>query len=186
LNINLPSIIRGCRDNDRHSQELLYKFCYPDMIKLCYRYAPDADSAGSIFNDAMLKVFRSLDTYKDEGKLRAWIKRIVVNCCIDFCRKKSVFSQILSAEQEPQLYIKPEAFDLLSAKEIQLFIKQLPPCTAVVFNMHLYEGYTHKQIGEILGISEGTSKWHVSEAKQQLRKKIEKLNPTLTKVNAAG
>lgn len=186
LDINLPIIIRGCQQNDIHCQEQLYKLYYPEMIKVCSRYAPDSDGAGTIYNNAMLRIFKSIADYKEEGKLNAWIRKIVVHCCIDFCKKKTVFKQSGPEHIGSDANIGPEVFNLVSAKEIQKIVAQLPPATAVVFNMYVYEGYTHKQIGENLGISDGTSKWHFSEAKRILKSKMENFSTTSTKVNAAG
>lgn len=185
LNSNLDTIIRGCVQNEMLSQQRLYQLCYPDMIKICYRYAGDADGAGIIYNNAMLRVFKHIGNYHDEGKLMAWIKTIVVNCCIDFCKKKNIFRQSVPYIHEEDVILMPNVFDHVSGKEIQQMIAQLPAATATVFNLFIYEGFTHKQIGEILGISEGTSKWHVSEAKKLLKTKIENLSQTELK-NAAG
>lgn len=183
---NFDILIQGCRQNDLQSQQQLYRLCYPDMIKICYRYAPDADSAGTIYNDAMLKVFRNLGSYTEEGKLLGWIKTIVVNTAIDFCKKKNIFSQSVPYFTESDEGLRPEALDRISGKEIQQLIGQLPPATATVFNMYVYEGFTHKQIGELLDISDGTSKWHLSEAKKMLKKKLEQIDNTELQVNAAG
>ena len=185
LTANTDTLIKGCLQNDLHCQQQLYRLCYPDMIKICYRYAKDADGAGTIFNNAMLKVFKSMGNYKEEGKLLGWVKTIVVHCCIDFCKQQNVFNVA-----EPYKYedtsIHPEVFNIVSGKEIQQLIQQLPGATATVFNMYVYEGFTHKQIGNHLGISDGTSKWHVSEAKKLLKPKLEKFIQTELKTNAAG
>jgi RNA polymerase sigma-70 factor (ECF subfamily) len=167
-------MIQGCRKGDLQCQEQLYRFFYPQMIKICFRYAVDADSAGSIYNNAMLRVFKHLYTYSEEGKLAGWIKVIVVNCCIDFCKKKNTFSNTVAQVTEDEIVIEPDVFDNISAKEIQLVIAQLPGATATVFRLFVYDGFTHKQIAERLNISEGTSKWHVSEAKKTLKKRFEK------------
>src|SRR3954470_11275821 len=95
LNINLPIIIKGCQKNDIHCQEQFYKLFYPEMIKVCSRYAADCDGAGTIYNNAMLRIFKSIIDYREEGKLDAWVKKIVVNCCIDFCKKKMAISKVL-------------------------------------------------------------------------------------------
>lgn len=172
---DLNIIIEGCSRNELQSQEKLYKLCYNEMIKICYRYADDADGAGTIFNNAMLKVYKNIGTYKEQGKLLSWIKTIIINCCIAFCKKKSVFNKKSLQNDNPHFVIQPDVLNNVSGKEIQLFIKRLPKATAVVFNMYVYEGFTHKQIGEILEISDGTSKWHLSEAKRYLKNKLEKL-----------
>jgi RNA polymerase sigma-70 factor, ECF subfamily len=186
LSINPDILIKGCQNNDLQCQEQLYKLCYPDMIKICYRYAKDADGAGTIYNNAMLKIFKSIGTYKEEGRLMGWIKTIVVHCCIDFYKQQHSFSPFDAYKYEEETSINPEVFNTVSGKEIQQLIKQLPGATAMVFNLYVYEGFTHKQIGEHLGISDGTSKWHVSEAKKLLKPKLEKFTQTELKTNAAG
>ena len=166
-------ILQGCRQQDVQCQEQLYKLFYPEMIKICFRYAADADGAGSIYNNAMLRVFKHIDSYTEEGKLAAWIKVIVVNCCIDFCKKKNIFRNTVNQLEEDEIIIEPEVFDKVSAKEVQEIIAQLPATTAIIFRLFIYEGFTHKQIAEQLNISEGTSKWQVSEAKKALKKRFE-------------
>ena len=186
MNVNTAILIKGCLENDLQSQEALYRLFYPDMIKVCFRYTNNIDDAGAIYNNAMMKVFKSLSIYKDEGKMEAWVKTIIVNCCLDFCKQQKMFKQSVPYADQNEDAIRPEAFDRLSGKEIQQLIAALPKATATVFNLFIYEGFTHKQIGEQLGISENTSKWHVSEAKKSLRVKLEILTQTELQKNAAG
>lgn len=186
MSINTAILIKGCKQNDVLCQEQLYKFCYPDMIKICYRYAHDMDGAGIIYNNAMLKVFKGIGNYSEEGKLMGWIKTIVVHCCIDFCKSGNIFNKAVEFTQEEEITIWPDVFDRLSGKDIQKLISELPKATAVVFNMYVYDGFTHKKIGELLGISDGTSKWHVSEAKKILKIKLENISETEIRANAAG
>jgi RNA polymerase sigma factor (sigma-70 family) len=186
LSINTAILVKGCKQNDVLCQEQLYKLFYPEMIKVCYRYANDMDGAGMIYNNAMLRVFKGIGSYGEEGKLAGWVKTIVVNCCIDFCKKKSIFNNSVNIVLEDAVSIIPDVFDRLSGKDIQQLISQLPKATGTVFNLYIYEGFTHKQIGEQLNISEGTSKWHVSEAKKLLKPKLEKISETELKRNAAG
>ena len=186
LTTNLHILLDGCRNNHVQSQQQLYRLCYPEMIKICHRYAPDADGAGTIFNDAMLRVFKNIGSYTDEGKLMGWIRTIVVNCSIDFCKKRNEFKKSVPYLNEEDYPIDPEVLDRVSGKEIQRLIKELPAATATVFNMFIYEGFTHKQIAEILGISDNTSKWHVSDAKRLLKIKMEKFFTKELKTNATG
>ncbi|MBS1510230.1 MAG: RNA polymerase sigma factor [Bacteroidetes bacterium] len=186
LNHSPDILIRGCQQNDLQSQQQLYKLCYPEMIKICYRYAKDADGAGTIYNDAMLKVFAHIGRYVDEGKLVSWIRTIVVRCSIDYCRQRHVFKPLPVQEMEELYIIDPEVLNRVTGKEIQQLVKQLPGATATVFNLFVYDGFTHKQIADILNISEGTSKWHVSEAKKLLKLKLERITETELKTNAAG
>lgn len=182
----IDTIIAGCRKNDLQSQQKLYKLFYPDMIRICCRYAGDMDGAGIIYNNAMLKVFKNIHNYEEEEKSGSWIKTIVINCSIDYCKKKDWFKQLVVLSEVEEIALSPNVFNHVSGKEIQKLIAQLPPATATVFNMHIYEGYTHKQIGEILEISEGTSKWHVSEAKRLMKNKFEHFLQTTIRANAAG
>jgi RNA polymerase sigma-70 factor, ECF subfamily len=169
------TILKGCRTGNVQSQEQLYKHCYPDMIKICYRYAGDMDGAGIIFNNAMLRVFKSIHNYKEEGKLMGWIRTIVTHCCIDFVKKQNKFrEEARNNMEEHETPIAAEAFSFVSAKEIHQMIQQLPKATATVFNLFIYEGFTHKQIADSLGISEGTSKWHVNEGRKVLKAKLQK------------
>jgi RNA polymerase sigma-70 factor, ECF subfamily len=175
LNSPPDTVLKGCREGDLQSQEQLYKYCYPDMIRICYRYAGDMDGAGLIYNNAMLRVFKAISNYRDEGKLLAWVKTIVTNCCIDFVKKQHRFKEVAPGNMEEfETPIAAEVFSFVSAKEIQQMIRDLPPATATVFNLFIYDGYTHKQIAESLGISEGTSKWHVNEGRKILKGKLEK------------
>jgi len=145
------------------------------MIKICSRYAGDADGAGIIYNDAMLKVFRHINKYNEEGRLGGWIKTIVVNCSIDHCKKKNLFNATKSIGFEEEVFIEPEVLDKIAGKEIQQLIEQLPKATAIVFKLFIYEGFTHKQVAAQLNISDGTSKWHMNEARKLLKEKFNSL-----------
>ena len=170
----LDKMIRGCREQDLQQQEQLYRYCYPEMIKICLRYAGDSDGAGIIFNNAMLRVFKSIGHYQDQGKLIAWVKKIVVNCCLDFIRQRHRFiNQPIGPIHENEVIVPAEVLHELSAKDIRTMIGQLPKTTSVVFNLFIYEGFTHKEIAECLDISEGTSKWHVNEGRRLLKTKFE-------------
>jgi RNA polymerase sigma-70 factor, ECF subfamily len=162
-------IIDGCRRNNLQSQEQLYRLYYPDMIKICCRYAGDMDGAGIIYNNTMLRVFKNIHTYQHDGKLAGWIKTILINCCIDYVKQKNKFeNKLLANENSGERSTDESIPGNISAKEIRSIIKKLPGATSAVFNLYIYENFTHKQIGESLGISEGTSKWHVSEARKRL------------------
>lgn len=170
----IEQLIEGCRVNDLVSQERLYRYCYPMLINTCLRYAGDMDGAGIIFNNAMLRVFRYLAKYRHENKWLPWIRTIVIHCSIDYVKQKHRFTETgLSAIAENEMPIGGLITDRITAKEIHEIIWQMPPATATVFNLFVYEGYTHREIGEILQIAEGTSKWHMNEARKILKTKME-------------
>ncbi len=166
-------LIEGCRRNDLPSQEQLYRLCYPELIKICCRYAGDMDGAGTIFNNTMLRVFKNIQQYQHDGKLLAWVRTININCCLDYVRQKNKFTnKEIVNEDSLDVSMDDSILGNLSAKDIRRIINQLPGATSAVFNLYLYENFTHKQIGESLGISEGTSKWHVNEARKRLKEML--------------
>jgi len=171
----LDIIIEGCRNNNLQCQEQLYKEFYPEMIRVCQRYAGDLDGAGIIYNNAMFRVFRNIKNYQHHGKLEAWVRTIVINCCLDHVKAKGKIKEAPVTAATEEISIDDYVFEKISAKEIQLIIKKLPKATAIVFNLFVYEGCTHNQIADALGISEGTSKWHVNEGRRLLKTKLEHL-----------
>lgn len=174
---SLEQLIEGCRRGDLPSQEQLYRHCYPQMIGICVRYAGDLDGAGIIFNNAMLRVFRHISNYQHQNKWIPWIKTIVVHCSIDYVKQRNRlrYEEVLLLSEDAY-FIQEDIFQKLSAKEIQQMILQLPNATSTVLNLFIFEGFTHRQIAESLGISEGTSKWHVNEGRKLLKSKLLTLN----------
>jgi len=173
----LPHIIEGCKKGDPRSQETLYRECYPVMIKVCLRYTfGDVDHAGGLFNKAMLKIFKNLQQFRNEGEFMGWVRRIVVNVCIDHCRSKTRF-KIIDSQETPEyiLPVVPEIYNKLSGDDIMKLVHQLPKNTGIVFNLFVMEGFKHDEIASMLGISTGTSKWHLNEARRLLKEKIEHL-----------
>ena len=156
------------------------------MIKVCLRYAfGDIEIAGSLYNAAMLKVFRNIEQFKHEGEFLGWVRKVVVNVCIDHCRTKTKFQLIdVNETTEYILPVLPEIYNKISGDEIIQLIHQLPKNTGLVFNLFVLEGYNHNEIAHILGISTGTSKWHLNEARRLLKEKMEKLFKKETLANA--
>jgi RNA polymerase sigma-70 factor, ECF subfamily len=169
-------IITGCLNGDRKSQEWLYKQHYPVMIRICQRFANDLDEAGGLYNEAMMKVFKKIDQFNHDGSFEGWIKRIVINTCIDYSRRVAniIYQPIHEMYQEPTPVL-PEVYGRLAAADIMQLVRELPKNSALVFNLHILEGYKHQEIATLLGISEGTSKWHLNEARKILKIKIDQL-----------
>ncbi len=177
-------ILAGCRGNDLQCQEQLYRHCYAPMIKIACRYADDMDAAGMIFNNAMLRVFKGLSSYKEQGSFMGWVKTIVINCCLDQVKQQTKFKKENSiTSSDDTISLEQESIDKLSVKEIRSAIMQLPKATAIVFNLFIYEGFTHKQISAALSISEGTSKWHVNEGRRLLKIKLKDFLNQQTQAN---
>ena len=168
-------LAQGCVSNDRRSQETLYKQFYNPMIALCIRYIRNKEDAVEVLHTGFLKIFQNIGGF-DETKsaLFTWIHTIIVRTAIDFLRKKNPMTQEVEWTEAIDPEIQAEVLVDKSGEEIMIFLKQLPQTTAMVFNLYVIEGYNHKEIGKLLNVSDGTSKWHLSEAKNKLVKLIKR------------
>ena len=168
-------LVTGCINNERTAQEALYKLFYADMLRVCYSYIPDKDLAKEAFNAGFLKVFRSIKNFDiEKGELGGWIRKIMIFTSIDLCRKELKFTTLTAHDQDQEDFpIPPSVLEKLYFEDILFSIRQLPYATQTVFNLSVIDGFTHKEIGEQLNISEGTSRWHLAEAKKKLRLLIE-------------
>lgn len=156
----------------------MYKITFSYLMSICIRYTRNEDTAKEILNIGFLKILTHLEKYKAEVPFKAWIRRIMINTLIDeFRKQKKLHSNIEYVED----YIETSNFSEantaiqnLNAAQIRQLIEKLPPASQQVFNLHAIDGYTHKEIGELLNISEGTSKWHLNSAREKLKVMLEK------------
>jgi RNA polymerase sigma factor (sigma-70 family) len=170
---DIQSMIEGCKDNDRKAQELLYKKFYVAMSSLCIRYIDNEGDAMEILNDGFLKVFKNIATYNPyKGGLYTWIRKIIVNTALDFLRKQRINYAEITGDIQEEASIENSIIQKIDGDDLLRLIRQLPVATQLVFNLYTVEGYNHREISEMLNISEGTSKWHVSDARKQLRQLI--------------
>jgi RNA polymerase sigma factor (sigma-70 family) len=169
--VDEKELIKQCLDGNRSAQQQLYKMYASKMLGVCYRYAHSMDEAKDFFQDAFIKVFRNLDRFKGEGSLEGWIRRIMVNTSLNHLKASHKFIETLN---EYDYADQPEwqADSQTDAKEIMEEIRLLPTGFRTVFNMYAVEGYSHKEIAEALGISEGTSRSQYARARAHLMKKL--------------
>jgi RNA polymerase sigma factor (sigma-70 family) len=154
-------------------QEELYRRFSSKMYAVCFRYANNSDDAQDLLQEGFIKVFRNLHRFRAEGSFEGWIRRVFVNTAIEHYRKKSVNLSSVSEKEEDSIEVADiSAIDKLAQKDILKIIQELSPGYKTVFNLYVIEGYSHKEIGELLGISEGTSKSQLARAKSILQKKI--------------
>jgi len=167
----VPAIIKGCKANRRPEQEALYKLFYADMLKLCYRYLKADELAQEALNAGFLKVFQNIGDFDEQkGEPGAWIHTIMVRTCIDLARKEARFNDTESTDEiNEEAFVAPAVLEKLYVEDLLKAIRTLPAATQLVFNLSVIEGYTHHEIKEQLHITESTSRWHLSEAKKQLR-----------------
>lgn len=171
---NIDTIIEGCKSGNRQSQEKLYRSFFGVMMSLCLRYTRSEDDAMEVLNTGFFKVYKNISRF-DPGKatLYTWIRTIMINTCLDFIRERQRSTTTsMELDQAIDVQIPPEIISKMKSTEILQLVRELPPSTSAVFNLYVMEGYNHREIGKLLGISEGTSKWHLSEARKSLQKKI--------------
>lgn len=172
---NIHTIISGCRKKDRKAQELLYRSFYRAMMSLCLRYTRNEQDALEVLNTGFYKVYKNIDSYNaGKATIYTWIRTIIINSCLDFIKVKGGQPSWNELDQAAGIDLSPDVFGKMSAAEILQLVRQLPPATQAVFNLYVMEGYTHKEIAEMLNISDGTSKWHLSEARKTLQQLINK------------
>ena len=166
-------LIESCRKGDRASQKAIYDRLASRMFPICIRYAGDRESAQDILQDGFITLFTKLEDFKGDGSFEGWARRIFVTTALMYLRKKDVLK--MSDELELARGLKAETVTQtqnLGYKELMELIMTLPPGFRTVFNLYALEGYSHKEIGEMLGISETTSRTQLSRARIWLQNKI--------------
>src|SRR6185369_11797143 len=164
---------KGCIEGDRRMQEELYNRFAGKMYAVCLRYTNNADDAQDLLQEGFIKIYKNLHRFRAEGSFEGWIRRVFVNTSIEHFRKKSTKLSLVSEKEENTLEDTDiTALESLAEKDIINLIQQLSPGYRTVFNLYVVEGYSHKEIGELLGISEGTSKSQLARAKAVLQKKV--------------
>ena len=164
-NTNEIDLIRGCLQDDRRMQEELYRRFSPRMYAVCLRYAGNAEEAEDILQEGFIKIFKKLESFRSEGSFEGWIRRIFVNTAIEHFRRKRYLQTVSEKEENTIEGNDISVLDKMAAKDIVALIKELSPGYRTVFNLYVVEGYSHKEIADMLGISEGTSKSQLSRAK---------------------
>jgi RNA polymerase sigma factor (sigma-70 family) len=145
------------------------------MMSLCLRYTKNEADAMEVLNTGFYKVYKTIDRYNAErATLYTWIRTIIINSCLDFIKAKNGQLTYKELDQAAQVDLPPDVFTKMSASDILQLVRQLPPATQAVFNLYVMEGFNHKEIAALLGTSDGTSKWHLSEARKLLQRLIQK------------
>ena len=173
----LKAIIDGCLQNDRRSQEQLFKLFYGKMLPVCIRYVSDRDTAQEVLQEGFIKVFEKLGAFDHKGSFEGWIRRIVANTAIDAIRKSKKDPYRTDNDNDFKIGAEDLMVDREEMETVELkaqvameAVQKLSPAYRAVFNLYVLEEYSHKEIGAILGISEGTSKSNLAKAKMNLQK----------------
>lgn len=171
----IDSLLEGCKRGERKAQESLYKTMASRMMAVCLRYAKDTFEAEDILQMGFVKVFQKVSEFRGEGSFEGWIRRIMVNTAIESYRKNLRSLNVVDIDE---VYDQPQnTFDMsgLELKDLLNLVQELSNGYRMVFNMYVIEGYSHKEIAEQLGITEGASKSQLSRARAILKDKIIKM-----------
>ena len=171
-NISESDLLAGCLAGDRRFQEMLYQRYSGKMYAVCLRYAANTDDAQDLLQEGFIKVFKNLDRFRSEGSFEGWVRRVFVNTSIEHFRRKVNINSISDREEIGIEDFSATALDKLAEKDIIALIQELSDGYRTVFNLYVVEGYSHREIADLLGISEGTSKSQLARAKGILQKKV--------------
>lgn len=139
------------------------------------RYTSDKEEATSILNQAFLRIFKYIKNYNDQGNLMGWMARITLNTSIDHARKNMRYKKTMFYNEDaPDISVENEVIQQLKSEDLFKLIQRLKPGQRTVFSLYVIDGFKHREIAERLDISQGTSKWHLAEAKKELRSLLEK------------
>ncbi|NLJ44809.1 MAG: RNA polymerase sigma factor [Bacteroidales bacterium] len=171
---DIVNIIKGCLAGSRRDQELLYRRHAAKLYAVCLQYSGNDDEARDILQEGFIKIFENLIHYKNEGSFEGWMRRIVVNTALEKYRSKHNLYRVDDIDSIPEPDAAPETDDYsgLEAGDLLMIIRDLPPKYRMVFNLYAIEGYSHKEISQMINISEGTSKSNLSRARMILQKKV--------------
>jgi len=171
-------MLAGCLRNNAAAQEALYNRFSPRMLGVCYRFAKNREDAEDMLQEGFIKVFTQMHQYRNEGALEGWIRRIVVHTCINVLKKNKKFSDSVDIIHANSLHVKEDMIpSIMQAKQVVECIRILPMGYRTVLNLYAIEGFSHKEIANLLDIEESTSRSQYTRAKAMLeeiliRKKI--------------
>lgn len=142
-------------------------------MSLCLRYTKNEEDAMEALNTGFYKVFKNIRQYEaSKATVFTWMRTIIINSCLDISKAKEKIPEARELDRATEVSIAPDILSKINSEQILILVRTLPPATQAVFNLYVMEGYNHAETGKILNISEGTSKWHLSEARRTLQKKI--------------
>ncbi len=172
----IDELIRYCKAGERKAQELLYKKFAAKMLGVCMRYSTDRMEGEDMLQNGFIRVFQKIGDYRAEGSFEGWIRRIMVHSSIEYYRKHHKVLQLVDLEDASnEASVDPLATANLAANDLLVLIRQLSPGYRLVFNLYAIEGYSHREIAELTGMTEGASKSQLSRARTVLKQQIIKM-----------
>jgi RNA polymerase sigma factor (sigma-70 family) len=163
------AILQGCLHNQPVAQRELYNRFSPKMLAVCYRFAHNREDAEDMLQEAFIKVFSQIHTFQNKGAFEGWIRRIIVHTCINHLKKNKRFNESVDIINANGIQVREESIpSIVQAKQIVECIRLLPIGYRTVLNLYAIEGYSHKEIAEMLDVEESTSRSQYTRAKQML------------------
>jgi RNA polymerase sigma-70 factor (ECF subfamily) len=163
------AIIAGCLQNDVAAQRELYNRYSPKMLSVCYRFAQSREDGEDMLQEGFIKVFTQMHTFQNKGAFEGWIRRIIVHTCINFLKKYKKFNESVDLAYADYIQVKEETVpSIMQARQIIECVRLLPLGYRTVLNLYALEGYSHKEIGQMLDIEESTSRSQYTRAKSML------------------
>lgn len=162
-------LIQACIKEDKTAQKRLYELYAPKMYFVCLRYARHELEAQDMLQDGFIKVFDNLAQFRSKGSFEGWIRRIMVNTSLNYCRKSSFKQEQIGIADYQDKVVSSKAISNMSEQELLKLIQQMPDGYRLVFNLYVIEGYSHKEIGEMLNISESTSRSQLAKSRKWMQ-----------------
>ena len=167
-------IISDCIAGNQKAMAKLYHLFAPKMFGVCLRYAKDTTEAEDNLQDGFIKVFNSLKTFRHDGSLEGWIRRIMINVSLEKIRKQHWLYPVEDVSVYDSINLSDDVIAKISANDLMKIIQELPPRYRLVFNLYVIEGFSHQEIAQEMKITQGTSKSNLARAREILKKKVHK------------
>jgi RNA polymerase sigma-70 factor (ECF subfamily) len=169
--MNIHQLVEDCKQNKPKAQTMVYELFAAKLFATCYKYSRNKQEAEDNLHDGFITIFKKIEQFKHKGSFEGWMKRIVINTTLEKYRKEKVF-HLVQEEIEDEVFVEIEESEV-NLDDLLNLIQQLPNRYRLVFNLYVLDGYSHKEIAEMLNISEGTSKSNLSRARLILKNKLE-------------
>ncbi len=174
---DIEKLVEGLKRQDRKAQELVYQRYFGLMMSMGMRYCENWDDSKEVVNSAFLKIFTKIEHYSGKGSFEGWMKKTMVNTALDFLKSKKFENVNIDDvnNYDEDIFVESEAVSNINSEDILKIVQTLPDATRAVFNLYVMEGYKHREISEMLGINEGTSHWHLQNARKLLKDKLKSM-----------
>ncbi|MBC7776618.1 MAG: RNA polymerase sigma factor [Phycisphaerae bacterium] len=169
---------QGCIQQDRRAQQYLYQRYFGRLLGISMRYTNNREDATDVLNQSFLKIFNSMHQFQETGPFFGWMAKIVFHTAVDHARHNNTYRKVINFSIEADQAVESEVTNRLDAEDLYGLIQKITPASRTVFSLYVVDGYKHQEIAEMLGISVGTSKWHLSNARSEMKKQVEQYYQT--------